>query len=309
VLNLPDVTLVVAETRCHELMRLTLTDMALKVKFGGIIIHTDKPELIGIPAPAEYIKVPDWPNKIEQGYFYYMDAGCAAKTSHVLQIEWDAGIRDVNSWTDEFLDYDYIGAPWVWAKNQRHSVGNGGFVLLSKRMCEHVHNNRGTFRIATDVAYAQANRIRLEQEIGAKWAPQDLAYRFAYEHGYEPHRSQSKPSFGYHDIFNWPLALPRDEVMRRVRVVMNNEYIVRNTPKLKLLADWWPWVRDTIGHEEYDAAVRHHFLAPGTGRPRPNNRPQSSHSLQVEQRTQARLRSAAHIELLKRHGVHVGVKA
>ena len=295
-LNLPDVTLVVAETRCHELMRLTLTDMVLKVKFGGIVIHTNKPELIGIPAPAEYITVPDWPNKIQQGGFYYMDAGCAAKTSHVLQMEWDAGLRDVNCWTDEFLNFDYIGAPWVWAGGQRHSVGNGGFILLSKRMCEHVHANRNSFNIRTDVEYAQVNRIRLEKEIGAKWAPEDVAIRFSYEHYYGGHRKDSKPSFGYHDIFNWPLALPHDEVMRRVKIVMENEYIVRNTPKLRLLADSFPWVPAEIGNEKYDAACRHHFAA----RQQP----------MVSPRQQQQIRSAQRVGLLRRHGVHLpGVKA
>lgn len=259
VLNLPDVTLVVAETRCHELIRLAITDIVLKIKFGGIVIHTDKPELIGIPAPATYVRVPDWPNKIAQGSFYYMDAAVAAKTSHALLMEWDAGLRDVMCWTDEFLKYDYIGAPWVWARGTRHTVGNGGFVLLSKRMADHVHANRNTFRIKTDVDYSQVRRIQLEREIGAKWAPQELAYQFSYEHGFERHRSESKPSFGYHDIFNWPLAMSREEVIRRTRLVLANPYIVRSTPKLRLLAEWWPWVRTEIGAMEYDSAARHQF--------------------------------------------------
>lgn len=33
-------------------------------------------------------------------------------------------------WRDEFLEYDYIGAPWT---KEGHSVGNGGFSLRSKR--------------------------------------------------------------------------------------------------------------------------------------------------------------------------------
>jgi len=233
-----------------------------------------------------------------------MDAGCAAKTSHVLQMEWDAGLRDVNSWSDEFLQYDYIGAPWVWARGQQHSVGNGGFVLLSKRMCEHVHANRSTFRIANDVAYSQINRFRLEKEIGAKWAPESVAIRFAYEHYYEPHRSQSKPSFGYHDIFNWPLALPHDEVLRRARIVMQNEYIVRNTPKLRLLAQWWPWVPKEIGDEAaYEAACRHHF-----GPTHPSQRPPPP----VISHQQINQRAAQRAALYRRHGLTArpgGVKA
>jgi hypothetical protein len=260
VLNLPDVTLVIAETRCHELMRLTLTDMVLKVNFGGIIIHTDKPELIGIPAPAEYIHVPDWPDKWKQGAFYYMEAPHAVKTSHALLIEWDGGLRDVGCWTDDFLQYDYVGAPWILGARmgrREHSVGNGGFLLLSKRMADYVYPRRAQLQIMTDMQYARDRRDLLEREMGAKWAPEALAHQFSYEHYYEPHRSQSAPSFGYHDIFNWPLALSHDEVLRRTRLVMQNEYIVKQTSKLSLLARSWPWVRDEIGHEEYDAAVRH----------------------------------------------------
>lgn len=259
-LNLPDVTLVVVETRCHELMRLTLTDMVLKVKFGGVVIHTDKPELIGIPAVAEYIQVPDWPDKWKQGAFYYMEAACPAKTSHALLIEWDGGIRDVNSWTDEFLQYDYVGAPWVLGRTmgqRNHTVGNGGFMLLSKRMADYVYPRRNQFKIMTDMHYSRDSRPRLEKEIGAKWAPEALALQFSYEHYYEPHRSQSKPSFGYHDIFNWPLALSHDEVLRRTRLVLENEYVVRNTSKLRLLAQSWPWVRTEIGAMAYDVAIRH----------------------------------------------------
>ena len=286
-LNLPAVTLVAAETRCHELMRLALTDMVLQVKFGGgVIIHTDKPELIGIPVTAQYVAVPDWPDKIAQGSFYYMEAARSAQTSHALLMEWDAGLRDAAMWTDEFLQYDYIGAPWAWARGQRHTVGNGGFLLLSKRMADHVYTNRSSLRINTDMHYSQVNRMRLEKEIGAKWAPQDLAYRFSYEHGPERHRSESKPSFGYHDIFNWPLALSRDEVIRRTRLVMQNQYIVTRTPKLRLLAQSWPWVRAAIGNEEFDAACRHHFAA----------RP--VHSIQ-----QRAIDSARKLAVLRRHGV------
>jgi hypothetical protein len=146
---------------------------------------------------------------------------------------------------------------WTRANRPEHSVGNGGFLLLSKRMADYVYDRRRAFRIMTDMHYCRDNRVRLEREIGAKWAPPHVAAKFSFEHGTQPHRSQSPSSFGYHDIFNWPLALPHDEVIRRVRLVMQNHYIVTHTPKLKLLAQSWPWVRAEIGNLEYDAAARH----------------------------------------------------
>lgn len=257
-LNLPEVTLVVVETRCHELMRLTLTDIVLKVQFGGVLIYTDRPELIGIPVPATYIQVPNWPDKTRQGAFYYMEAAHAITTSHALLMEWDGGLRDVSMWRDDFLNYDYIGAPWVGQRDSM-TVGNGGFMLLSKRMADYVYDHRASFGIVTDMQYARTNRRRLENEIGAKWAPEDVATQFSYEH-YPPTRPRALagPSFGYHDIFNWPLALDHAEVIRRTRLVIDNIYVVTRTSKLGLLARSWPWVRAEIGELEFDAAVRHH---------------------------------------------------
>jgi len=305
-LDLPDVTLCVAETRCHELMRITLTDLTSAIKFGGVIIHTDKPELIGGIPGATYRQVPDWPNKIDQGKFYYMEAPVAATTSHVLMTEWDGGLRDVNAWSNDFLNFDYIGAPWVWARGQRHTVGNGGFMLLSTRMAQHVYANRHRFKIHTDVGYSQVNRLQIEKEIGAKWAPEDVAIRFSYEHYYEPHRSQSKPSFGYHDIFNWPLALLHDEVVRRTRLVMENPYIVRSTPKLQLLGQWWPKVRDDIGHIAFDNAARHQFGPRGSPTPSPRPRvPLPHHSyppLQIPARRGGGM-TPQKIALVRRDGV------
>lgn len=263
-LVLPDVTLVVVETRCHELMRLSLADMVAKVQFGGgVIVHTDKPELIPLPIPVEYIAVPNWPTKVAQGGFYYMEAGHAAKTSHVLLMEWDAGLRNIECWSDEFLQYDYIGAPWVFSlglRYRKHTVGNGGFLLMSKKLVDHIYEQRGAHKMHTDMEVAQSNRIRLENEIGAKWASEEVAIRFSYEHyGHAGHRIRALPSFGYHDIFNWPLALEREEVVKRTRLVMQNEYVVRNTSKLKLLSTAWPWVRQEVGAEAFDAAIRHHY--------------------------------------------------
>ena len=52
-------------------------------------------------------------------------------TSHVLTVQWDGFVVDPSKWTDEFLQYDYIGAP-IWNGEN----GCGGFSLRSKRFCE-----------------------------------------------------------------------------------------------------------------------------------------------------------------------------
>ena len=66
-------------------------------------------------------------------------------TSHVLIIQYDGFILNPDAWTDEFLKYDYIGAPWLvdnWSVEKfdfpkelmgKLVVGNGGFSLRSKK--------------------------------------------------------------------------------------------------------------------------------------------------------------------------------
>ena len=40
--------------------------------------------------------------------------------------------EDGNRWRDEFLEYDYIGAPWNVPAGSRNNIGNGGFSLRRK---------------------------------------------------------------------------------------------------------------------------------------------------------------------------------
>jgi len=244
-LDLPNVTLIVVETRSHELMRLSLNDITSKVKFGGgVVIYTDHPELVQV-LDAQYHLVPNWSNKIEAGKFYYQDAAQGASTSHALLMEWDGGLRDLSMWRDEFLTYDYIGAPWVWPTRTLpdYLVGNGGFMLISKRLADAVYKDQ--LGIATDVLLAREHRLHFEQSIDAKWAPIDVAYHFSYEHGGD--RNHAAPSFGYHDVFNWPIALSKEEVIHRARLLMNSQY-GRATGKLDLLCRDWPWVAPAIGY-------------------------------------------------------------
>ncbi len=73
-------------------------------------------------------------------------------TKFCLVIQSDGFVINPNLWTNQFLEYDYIGAPWPneisvynasinkidLAKNR---VGNGGFSLRSKRLlevCSHI---------------------------------------------------------------------------------------------------------------------------------------------------------------------------
>ncbi len=269
-LNLPALTLIMVETQAHDLARIALVDAFSKATFGGgAVVHTDRPDAFdGLPPEVRIIQVPLWPSKVASEEFYYSEAAQAATTSHALMYQWDAGIRDVGMWTDDFLAYDYIGAPWPgarghqWQPRAGQSVGNGGFTLISKKLGDFLYQKRHEFRADSDVAVACRWRPEIEAQIGAKWAPEDVAFRFSFEHGNDAERAA--PSFGYHDVFNWPLAIDREDILRRTRLMMLNPY-VRRTTKLRVLGDQNPWLMAAIGQNEFnDACQAPQRFRPGT---------------------------------------------
>ena len=112
----------------------------------------------------------------------------------------------VNSeaWTNEFLDYDYIGAVWPW---QNDLVGNGGFCLRSRKLYEafikmdiksstydykeyhhdnfyHVITPENELFIPEDNIICKIHREELEQTYGIRFAPSYIANQFSIEHNF-----------------------------------------------------------------------------------------------------------------------------
>jgi hypothetical protein len=125
------------------------------------------------------------------------------KTRFCLFSEWDAAVANPAAWTDDFLNYDYIGAPWPygsveerwWEKmyrptgqgapvtTERNNVGNGGFSLRSKKFCELVSkkvNRRNPHQLCSDAWMARTLRPELEKQ-DIKFAPETVAARFSCE--------------------------------------------------------------------------------------------------------------------------------
>lgn len=118
------------------------------------------------------------------------------RSDHVLVVQWDGFILDAQCWNDEFLDYDYIGAPWPQFADG-NDVGNGGFSLRSRRLLE-ACRDLGVHAVgAEDVTICRFRRSDLERERGIRFAPLHVAERFAFE------RTRPRgPTFGFHGVFN-----------------------------------------------------------------------------------------------------------
>jgi hypothetical protein len=131
------------------------------------------------------------------------------ETNWALYIQYDGFPTHPEFWSDEFLKYDYIGAPWQ--KNEAGwDVGNGGFSLRSKKLLNMIKMIK-TNPNGTDLEWLEDQLIcvthrRWLMGNGINFAPKEIAEQFSHEHptGYFP-------SFGFHGSFQTPYYLTDEE--------------------------------------------------------------------------------------------------
>ena len=118
------------------------------------------------------------------------------KTDYVLMVQWDGWIINKNAWTDQFLDYDYIGAVWPWHPEGLR-VGNGGFSLRSKKLLELTAEPKFQYSDKNeDDLICHLNRDFLVSN-GIKFAPENLARQFSFER-----EVTNLETFGFHGDFH-----------------------------------------------------------------------------------------------------------
>ena len=243
-LKLPDVTLVMVETREHLLAKLAVEDSLAKAEFGDVLILTDRPELFGahVASMARFHHVPDWPDKIGWSRSWWHDVPPLLRTPHTLNIQWDSWIFDTSAWRDDFLDYDYIGAPWWYPEL---NVGNGGFSLVSTRLKKYLLEHKDDYPVITnadDDLLCRRYRQRLEKA-GFDWAPEPIAHEFAFEWHRPP---LGRPRFGFHGIFNWPFVLDSNRLRERMKIAAASPYIRKSNVGLKVFREAWPDLADEL---------------------------------------------------------------
>jgi hypothetical protein len=137
-------------------------------------------------------------------------------TEFALVVQGDGFVINPNSWTEEFLEYDYIGAPWPIRSDayidpfgNHRQVGNGGFSLRSKKLLTLPQSIDIPWDVNADRYYKQFNERGLAEDGnisvhnrhlfesgGCVYADVDVAARFAREMPVRESRG-IKP-FGFH---------------------------------------------------------------------------------------------------------------
>lgn len=160
--KLKDVTLVLADSRRPDLAERAMRKCTDKVKFGDIKLFT-REHLHSLQDYCRFMLKDLIKHNI--------------KTSHVLVAQWDGYVMNDKAWRDDWLRFDYIGAPWNDGK-----VGNGGFSLRSKKLLEALQDSRFSEPfMPEDQQICKAWRKILEKEYGIKFATPEVARQFSVE--------------------------------------------------------------------------------------------------------------------------------
>ena len=251
-LYLPEVTLVLIETRQHELGKLALEECLSRVNFYETLVFTDKPSsFLALEHNLSCIQVPDWETKLGYSQFSWYGAHPYVHSTHFLLIQWDSWVLDPLMWKDEYLSYDYIGSPWLDTKDYtrgkpyRGEVGNGGFSLRSARLHSHLPENRESFPCFSDVddCLLCCGYRRDLEAVGFKWAPEALAQDFAFE-AFKP-RPDSR-HFGFHGVYNFPLVLDREALVERIKIASRDPYITGHNRMWPRLLEREPWLKQCL---------------------------------------------------------------
>lgn len=190
-----NVTLVAIEFQWHDLTRYAIERSLENIDAKEVLIISDKEILPGarhiICEPVN--GMPEYANIMLKGVAEHINDG------HALYVQWDGIANDKQQWTDEFLNYDYIGAHWH-QQPEGYNVGNGGFSLRSKRLLDACLDTRVSLTpaepVAEDSVIGRMHRNYLEQTYDVKFAPTVLAKQFSFELGVH------QPSFGFHGLWN-----------------------------------------------------------------------------------------------------------
>jgi hypothetical protein len=163
------------------------------IDYGDVVLITHE-TTVNLPEGFRMGEIDKMNSVDDYSYNMIYKLGDYINTDYALIIQADGFVVNSESWRDEFLDYDYIGAPFALPRDSFSyrdvngnifRVGNGGFSLRSKKLINlpvelglewkpfHGYYNEDGFICAM-------NR-HIYEENGCKFAPLDVAKYFSHE--------------------------------------------------------------------------------------------------------------------------------
>ena len=206
---LPNVTLVAVSSVDLDGALFALSFSSSRIQFADVKFLTS--ELI-VPNDPK-IKVESISKLNIRGYskFILQDLHKHISTDFCLVVQADGFVLNPEQWQNEFLEYDYIGAPWpqeliAYPSEQildlrRNRVGNGGFSLRSKKLLE--ITSKIDFDSLEFPCFSEdlvIGHYLFEEMLaaGIRFPPPALAAKFSIESPDAAYGQTPQTSFGFH---------------------------------------------------------------------------------------------------------------
>jgi len=208
-LALPNVTLLAATS-----IEIDMTQLALRISFRNIKFAAVKLLSSSLPSKKysdiEYISIPIINNISDYNRIILEDLHKYFETSHCLLVQPDSFVVDSDLWKDEFLQFDYIGAPWseklrvsqsLVLDMKKNRVGNGGFSLRSRKLVEStakINFESLNFPFKNEDIIICHYLYEQMIENGIRFATPEIAAKFSMENENRLYGQDVNKVFGFH---------------------------------------------------------------------------------------------------------------
>jgi len=250
-LTLPNVTLLSVTSAEIEQHQMSLKISSQNIEFGAVkLLSSSLPEKKY--SDIEYVSVTPM-GRADQNRFLIEDLHKYFETSHCLYVESDSFVVNADLWKEEFLKFDYIGAPWpikiqindhraaLWTNYdadgdtskiptnpnlildmKENCVGAGGFSLRSRKLLKtiaKINYDSLKFPIKNEDVIICHYLYKEMIDKGIRFAPPELAAQFAMEDTNHLYGQDVNSVFGFHAKHMRDYFLK--EYMRRAPVYPN----------------------------------------------------------------------------------------
>jgi len=206
-LDLKNITLALVDgVDPHNSLRV-LSHCSRQANFHEILLFTF--EEIEATENIRVIKIPKL-NYIGYNDFIISKLNNYIDSDFCLIVQTDGFILNPGKWKKEFLNFDYVGAPWPSSLQIKFPngtrVGNGGFSLRSKKFLKTTSENitdyveksgTGENMGNEDFFLCKVNYEKLTDK-GIKFADLETASQFSLEAHIPEHPRSLKDTFGFH---------------------------------------------------------------------------------------------------------------
>ena len=206
--KIPDVTLLAVSSIKIDETILALQKSYKEIDFGTVKLITHEcPD--NLPKKISFEECSELNDIIKYNRFVFEELYQYVDTSHCLVIQYDSWVLNPELWDNDWLQWDYCGAPWEYRTNsyltdsgERVRVGNGGYSLRSKKLLYapkklglKLEQRQGYWNEDGNLTVYHRDKLL---NYGIKYAPVEVAARFSYETPIPENNFGKMKTFGFH---------------------------------------------------------------------------------------------------------------